>query len=113
MSASTTVVVAADVYMGVRSYTAAAVQEADDLFGDDRVVALKKAISIFYKSGQPWFSSLSRAKQFAALLAQDLQERDGLEYEDRLFIEIDQDEYRLHRLSRRGNRKTEHLMLVA
>ena len=110
MSDVMTVVVAANVYMGERSYTAAVVrvQEADDLLGEDRTFALKKAESLFFnQSGQPWFVSLSRAKQFAALLAADVREKGEFEYEDGPIIEIDQDEDRLYTLSRRGNRKPE------
>lgn len=104
MSPDTTVVVAAyaNPFNGERSYTAAYVQAAEDLFGDHQALALGRAKSVFFQHGLPWFSSLGRAKRFATLLAEDLREKGGLDSQNRLIIEIGKD--RVYRLSRRGNR---------
>ena len=85
-------------------YTASVVQAAEDLWGEDYEFASKKATPVFFRLGQQWFRTLSRAKQFAALLADDLREEGLLEYEHRPVIEFNQDEDVIYSLSRKGKR---------
>lgn len=86
------------------SYTAAVVRFSDNLFDEESSLGLAKAI--FLEQPRVWFSGtggLSRAKQFANLLAEETRVTEGLEFEDRPIIEITAD--RLYFLSRRGKRK--------
>ncbi len=109
MSADTTVVIAACRRFpedSELSYTAEVCQAVENLF--DGECALETAKAIFIKRPHVWFTGvggLSRAKQFANLLAQELRENGILEYEDRPIIEIGAD--RVYILSRKGKRKPE------
>lgn len=98
----TTIVVAAHKPLGEWRFTAAVVQAAEDLLGDDQNFALEKAHLVFFKAGTPWFSSLGLAKQFASLLARNLREKGTLENANRLIIEIAMT--KVYRLSRKGSR---------
>jgi len=107
MSADTTVVIAACRRFPDSSelaYTAAVVQDAGSLF--DEEYGLKKAKANFINTHCVWFSGaggLSRAKQFAHLLAAEEREKGSLEYEERPIIEIAEDG--VFELSRKGKRK--------
>lgn len=107
MSADTTVVIAACRRFpdsSELSYTAEVVQAAENLF--DPECAVKMATSIFLSRPRVWFTGnggLSRAKQFANLLAEETRANGVLEYEDRPIIEIAEDG--VHELSRKGKRK--------
>ncbi len=113
MSADTTVVIAAYRHPGDSelSYTAAVVQAADNItYTGDKEGVLEWARVHFLDRHNPcqWFTGkggLSRAKQFANLLAQEWRENFILEYEDRPIIEIAPD--RIYLLSRKGRRKDE------
>ena len=106
MSADTTVVIAAYEYShGERRYTATVVQAAEDLLCENQVFALEKARYYFLEVSRPWFKGkggLSRAKQFATLLAEEERENGILEYEHRPLIEITSE--RVYALSRKGKR---------
>lgn len=106
MSADTTVVIAAYTHPGRSelAYTAAVVQAVENLFEDE--FALEAAKAIFLKRSRVWFTGtggLSRAKQFANLLAEETRANSVLEYENRPIIEIT--ENRVYELSRKGKRK--------
>ena len=105
MSADTTVVIAAYIrpWYSELAYTAEVVQAVENLFDDES--ALETAKTIFLMRPRVWFTGtggLSRAKQFANLLAEETRENGILEYENRLIIEIAEDG--VYRLSRRGKR---------
>jgi hypothetical protein len=107
MSADTTVVIAACRRFpdsSELSYTAEVVQAVENLF--DEEFALETATAIFLSRPHVWFTgagALSRAKQFANLLAEETRANGILEYEDRPIIEIGPD--RVYTLSRKGKRK--------
>ncbi len=108
MSADTTVVIAACLRSPEDrelSYTAEVCQAVENFY--DEEYALRVARSIFLSNPhRVWFAGvggLSRAKQLANLLAQELRENGILEYEDRPIIEIGAD--RVYILSRKGKRK--------
>ena len=106
MSADTTVVIAACIRPGYSelAYTAEVVQAVENLF--DEEFALETATAIFLSRPHVWFTGvggLSRAKQFANLLAEETHANGILEYEGRPIIEIGAD--RVYILSRKGKRK--------
>ena len=110
MSADTTVVIAACLRFpedSELSYTAEVCQAVENFY--DEECALTVARYIFLSNTRRiWFAGiggLSRAKQFANLLAQELRENRILEHEDRPIIEIGAD--RVYILSRKGKRKLE------
>ncbi len=109
MSADTRVVIAAYNFgCGELAYTAAVVRNSED-FLDPRC-GVECALERFVQTPRAWFhgvGGLSRAKQFATLLAEGTRENGVLEYEDRWIIEIGQD--RVYLLSRKGNRKGDNL----
>ena len=115
MSADTTVVIAACrrfTESSELSYTAAVVQAVENLF--DAEHALETAKSIFLARPHVWFTGtggLSRAKQFANLLAEETRANGILEYEDRPVIEIAEDG--VFELSRKGLRKSKARFLSA
>jgi hypothetical protein len=88
---------------GEYRYTAAVVTKAEELFGDNQIVALKRAMEIFLIEGQEWFESLIEAKQFASRLGQELRQRGELQYENRKIIEIGKKA--VYRLKQKGNRR--------
>jgi hypothetical protein len=107
MSADTTVVIAAYRFPGNSelSYTAKVVQAVENLwdYADAECVEHAKMLFIGHR---PWFAGsggLRRAKQFAALLAEETRENGILEYENRPIVEIGED--RVYILSRHGRRK--------
>ena len=109
MSADTTVVIAAYRWNGSElAYTAGVVQSADDFLGDsDDAFVFQKVAMIFLERPHVWFSGkggLSRAKQFANLLAEDFRENSILEYEQRPMFEIGAG--RIYALSRKGHRRS-------
>ncbi len=92
MSADTTVVIAGVFHPGNThlSFTAAVVWAAEDLLGQGEI-SLEKAKAVFLEQPRVWFGGvggLSRAKQFANLLAEDLRQNGVLDREDRPIIEI-------------------------
>ncbi len=110
MSANSNVVIAACLLFPKDrqlSYTAEVCQDVENFY--DKELALRMARSNFLSSPRRvWFTGnggLSRAKQFANLLAQELRENGILEYEDRPIIEIGAD--RVYILSRKGKRMPE------
>ncbi len=114
MSADTTVVIAAYTHPGSSelAYTAAVVQAVENLF--DEEFALETAKAIFLTRPRVWFTGtggLSRAKQFANLLAEETRANGILEYEERPIIEIGED--RVHTLSRKGKRKAPPVYMSA
>lgn len=107
MSADTTVVIAAYRFVGASelAYTATVVQAAYNIHDPENEFCVKWAKANFIEKSHPWFTGvagLSRAKQFANLIAAEAREKGILEYEDRPIIEIGRD--RLYLLSRKGNR---------
>ena len=106
MSADTTVIIAAYCFHGSElSYTADVVQAADSLYGENPAWVLKWAKANFLGRRLPWFTGkggLSRAKQFANLLAEEYREKGWLEYHNRPMIEIGTD--RVYLLSPKGKR---------
>lgn len=115
MSADTTVVIAACRRFPESrelSYTAEVVQAVENLF--DSEYALEAAKAIFLVRPRVWFTGtggLSRAKQFANLLAEETRANGILEYEDRPIIEITEDG--VYELSRKGKRKTPPVYMSA
>lgn len=108
MSADTTVVIAACRRFpdsSELSYTAEVVQAVENLL--DTMYGVKTAKAIFLTRPRVWFTGpggLSRAKQFANLLAEETRANGILEYEDRPIIEITEDG--VYELSRKGKRKS-------
>ena len=82
MSVDTTVVVFGreNAHTGDREYTAVVVQAAENLEAEDGT-ALRIARLYTEKDGLPWFRRLSRAKQFAHLIAEEERRTGSLEYE--------------------------------
>lgn len=103
MSTDTTVVVAALLEEGKRVYTAKVVREVQKLLGGDEL-AYKTAEALFINGYERpwWFSTLSRAQRFAALIAEDMRECRTLEHDDQPIIEIDLDKQKVYWLSRQG-----------
>jgi hypothetical protein len=107
VSANTTVVIAAHSVSsdGELRYTAAAVSCAEELFNER--TSFDKARETFCRQNQVWFygsNGLARAKQLAALLADELREHGLLESEERPVIEFSGEG--VYILSRKGKRKS-------
>jgi hypothetical protein len=106
MACSTVVIAAHETPRGERRYTAKLVDHADYMLSDaDDVPAFTKVEAEFLSEhGVPWFTSLSRAKQLATLLADDAREQGALENQEPYKIEIAEDQRTIYRMSRKGNR---------
>lgn len=103
MSADTTVMMVGRRFSvdGPMMYTAAVVQNAGMAYDEEDGYTYLEYY--FRQRVHPWFRSLSRAKQFANLIAEEQREFGILEYSTRPFLEMGIDR-KVYRLSRRGNR---------
>ncbi len=104
MSADTTCLMVARRFYedGPLLYSATIVQCVGNAYDGGRD-AMDYLRGYFDVPGVPWFRTISRAKQFAHLISEDLRENGNLKYENRPFLEMGFDG-RVYRLSHKGKR---------